>query len=113
MMALLPAATVAKPAWSERMLLPSAFSPKIWVIVPVGSPPSVSVSSALQPVGMRSMLTTPPLGQRPTLDGRRKYMHGPPSLGRHGRRGHVSLGLQPFYDLLQCFLGEFGGEVGD
>ena len=50
MIALAPAPTVAQAAWNEMMLLPSAFSPKIWVIVPVGSPPSVRVSTATHPV---------------------------------------------------------------
>ena len=51
MTALLPPDTVEKADCRDRMLLPRAFSPKTWVIVPVARPPSESASSAEQPVG--------------------------------------------------------------
>jgi len=51
--ALLPLATVENAAWSERMLLPRAFS-RYLCYGPVERPPSVRMSSGLQPVEILS-----------------------------------------------------------
>ena len=45
-MALWPEATTEQADWNESTLFPRAFSPKTWVMVPAGSPPFMSVSTA-------------------------------------------------------------------
>src|SRR2546428_3505746 len=110
--ALRPSATVAQAAWKQRILFPSAFSPKTWVIVPVGSPPSVSMSSGLQRVGSFSMSAQPlhqvvaALGQPDRVE-RAVPLHVRP----HYRK--VTFALQPVDRLLNLLLGVLHREVGD
>src|SRR2546428_6359521 len=107
-----PSATVAQAAWRQRMLFPSAFSPKTWVTVPVGSPPFVSRSSGLQRVGNFSMSAQPlhqfvaALGQPDRVE-RAIPLHVCP----HHRQ--VAVALQPVDRLLNLFLGVLHREVGD
>src|SRR3989442_1531489 len=107
-----PSATVAQADWKQRMLFPSAFSPKTWVIVPVGSPPFVSRSSGLQRVGSFSM-SAQPLHQVVAALGQpdRVERAVPPHVRPYHRE--VAVALQPVDRLLNLLLGVLHREVGD
>src|ERR1700733_7042567 len=122
-MALSPAATAEQAAWSDKILFPSAFSPKIWVMVPVASPPSISVSMALQPVSIFpsslissviaiTLLHLLPLQSCPTLLRERQRVHHPPRLGIWAG-GDQPLALEPVEDPLEVVAREFGGKECD
>src|SRR5438445_6915546 len=101
--ALRPSATVAQAAWKQRILFPSAFSPKTWVIVPVGRPPSVSMSRGLQRVGIFSM-SAQPLHQVVAALGQPDRVEGAVPLHVRPHHRKVTFALHPVARLLPFLL---------